>query len=287
MMKKGLVLEGGAMRGLFTAGVIDVMLENGIEYDGGIGVSAGAAFGCNYKSKQIGRPLRYNTTYAKDPRYCSFRSLLFTGDLYGAKFCYDTLPKKLDVMDEETYRANPMKFYIVATDVETGEAVYKELEDLSDEDMAYMRASASMPVVSRPVKIGGHEYLDGGISDSIPLKKFEEMGYEKNVVVLTRPAGYRKTPQPKIMGTLLKKYPGVKNALQKRHEVYNETLDYIEERRKQGAAYVIAPPQALKIGRIEHDPEVMRNVYYLGRREGLRHLAAVKEFLQENEENHE
>ena len=260
MMKKGLVLEGGAMRGLFTAGVIDVMLENGIEYDGGIGVSAGAAFGCNYKSKQIGRPLRYNTTYAKDPRYCSFRSLLFTGDLYGAKFCYDTLPKKLDVMDEETYRANPMKFYIVATDVETGEAVYKELEDLSDEDMAYMRASASMPVVSRPVKIGGHEYLDGGISDSIPLKKFEEMGYEKNVV---------------------------DKALQKRHEVYNETLDYIEERRKQGAAYVIAPPQALKIGRIEHDPEVMRNVYYLGRREGLRHLAAVKEFLQENEENHE
>lgn len=286
-MKKGLVLEGGAMRGLFSAGVIDVMMENGIEYDGGIGVSAGAAFGCNYKSKQIGRPFRYNTAYAKDPRYCSLRSLLFTGDLYGAKFCYETLPKKLDVMDEETYRENPMKFYIVATDVESGEAVYKELEDLSDEDLAYMRASASMPIVSRPVRIGDHEYLDGGISDSIPLKKFEEMGYEKNVVVLTRPAGYRKTPQPKIMSTLLRKYPAVDAALQNRHIVYNETLEYIEERRKQGAAYVIAPPQALRIGRIEHNPEVMRNVYYQGRREGMKHLAALKEFLQENNEDHE
>lgn len=279
-MKTGLVLEGGAMRGLFSAGVIDVMMENGIEYDGGIGVSAGAAFGCNYKSKQIGRVIRYNTTYAKDPRLCSFRSLLFTGDLYGAKFCYETLPKELDIMDVETYIQNPMKFYIVATDVDTGKPVYQELIDLSDEDLAWMQASASMPIVSRPVRINGHSYLDGGISDSIPLKKFEEMGYEKNVVILTRPAGYRKTPSAKIMSTLLRKYPAIDEALKNRHLVYNKTLDYIEERRKAGAAYVICPPQALQIGRIEHDPEVMRRVYYQGRKEGERHLKAVQKFLQ-------
>lgn len=287
MKKTGIVMEGGAMRGLFTAGVIDVFMENGIEFDGGIGVSAGAAFGCNYKSKQIGRPFRYNTTYAKDPRYCSFRSLLFTGDLYGAKFCYDTLPKKLDVMDVDTYTANPMKFYVVVTDAKTGEAVYQELKDLSDEDMDWMRASASMPVVSRAVKINGHEYLDGGISDSIPLKAFEKMGYEKNVVILTRPKGYRKQPQSamKFMAAALRKYPGVVNALSTRHTVYNETLDYIEERRKAGAAYVICPSQALKIGKIEHDPEKMRNVYYQGRLAGEQHLAAVRQFLRQGNED--
>ncbi|MBE6110911.1 MAG: patatin family protein [Erysipelotrichaceae bacterium] len=283
-MKTGLVLEGGAMRGLFTAGVIDVMMENGIEFDGGIGVSAGAAFGCNYKSKQIGRPFRYNTAYARDPRYCSVRSLLFTGDLYGAKFCYDTLPNKLDRMDVETYLANPMKFYVVVTDVETGEPFYYDLQGLDEKDMAYMRASASMPIVSRAVEIDGHSYLDGGISDSIPLKKFEEMGYERNVLILTRPAGYRKTPTPQIMDRLLKKYPAVAETLKNRHIVYNQTLDYIEERKQAGAAYVICPPQPLKIGKIEHNPEVMRNVYYQGRREAQKHIPAVREFLRRAKE---
>ena len=282
MMKTGLVMEGGAMRGLFTAGVIDVFMENGIEFGGGIGVSAGAAFGGNYKSKQIGRVLRYNVRFAKDPRMCSFRNLIFTGDLYGAKFCYDTLPNELDVMDREAFVTNPMKFYIVATDAKSGEPVYQELEDLAPVDMDWMRASASMPVVSRAVKINGHEYLDGGISDSIPLKAFEEMGYEKNVVILTRPWGYRKTPQ-KAMGfmkAMLRKYPGVSKALSVRHTVYNETLDYIEERRKAGAAYVICPPQALHIGKIEHNPEVLRSVYYQGRLAGEKHLEAVKKFLE-------
>lgn len=286
MKKTGLVMEGGAMRGLFTAGVIDVFMENGIEFDGGIGVSAGAAFGGNYKSKQIGRVLRYNVRFAKDPRMCSFRNLLFTGDLYGAEFCYDTLPNKLDIMDREAFVANPMKFYIVATDAHSGEAVYQELKDLTPLDMDWMRASASMPVVSRAVKIDGHEYLDGGISDSIPLKAFEEMGYEKNVVILTRPRGYRKTPQKAmgLMSAMLRKYPGIISALSTRHTVYNQTLDYIEERRLAKAAYVICPEQALQIGKIEHDPEKLRSVYYKGRLAGERHLAAVKKFLAEGKE---
>lgn len=286
-MKTGLVLEGGAMRGLFTAGVLDVMMENGIEFDGAIGVSAGAAFGCNYKSRQPGRALRYNVNYAKDPRYCSVWSLIFTGDLYGGKFCYDTLPRELDKVDYETYVSNPMKFYAVATDVHTGKPVYKELDDMEEENMQFLRASASMPVVSRAVKVGDGEYLDGGISDSIPLKAFEEMGYDKNVVILTRPETYRKKPQAAAgaMKVLLKKYPAVMEALEKRHTVYNETLEYIHEREEQGMTYVICPQRPLPAGRIEHDPEVLKATYYQGRKEGLRHLEAVKKFLGREKEN--
>ena len=167
--KTGLVMEGGAMRGMFTAGVLDVLLENGIEFDGAIGVSAGATFGCNFKSKQIGRAIRYNKRFCKDWRYCSLRSLITTGDLYGAKFCYDTLPNQLDIFDTETYRANPLKFYCVASDCETGKPVYKELETCDAKDLTWMRASASMPLASKVVEVDGYKLLDGGMTDSIPL----------------------------------------------------------------------------------------------------------------------
>ena len=285
-MKTGLVMEGGAMRGLFTAGVIDVMMENGIEYDGAIGVSAGAAFGCNYKSHQIGRVIRYNTTFAHDHRMCSIRNLVFTGDLYGADFCYNVLPRQLDVMDEETYLASPMKFYVVATDTETGQAVYHELDDLGQKNMDWMRASASMPVVSRPVEIDGKTYLDGGISDSIPLKAFEDMGYERNVVILTRPKGYFKKPQSmkKAMDMMLRKYPAIAEALRTRHLRYNDTLMYIERQKRDGKAYVIYPRQPLAVGKVEHDPQMMRQAYYEGRLEGQRHLETVRKFLEEAHE---
>ena len=169
-MSYGLVLEGGAMRGMFTSGVLDIFLENGIEFGGTVGVSAGATFGCNYKSRQIGRSIRYNKRFSKDWRYRSLRSLIATGDMYGAKFCYDTLPKELDPLDFKTYASNPMEFYIVASDADTGKPVYKKLETCDDADLTWMRASASMPLVSKPVKIDGYTLLDGGMTDSIPLK---------------------------------------------------------------------------------------------------------------------
>ena len=143
--KTGLVLEGGAMRGMFTCGVIDVLMENGIRFDGAAGISAGAVFGCNYKSRQIGRPVRYNKNYCKDPRYCSDRSLIKTGDLYGADFCYRELPDVLDPFDRETFKNDPMEFYIGATDVKTGKAVYHKCTDGGEDDLLWMRASASMP----------------------------------------------------------------------------------------------------------------------------------------------
>ena len=191
-MKTGLVLEGGAMRGMFTAGVLDVLMEAGVAVDGAVGVSAGAAFGCNYKSRQIGRAIRYNMTYCRDPRYCSLRSLVRTGDLYGVDFCYRVIPMELDPFDVETFARNPMPFYAVCTDLRTGKPVYHLLQNGGEEDMAWIRASASMPMVSRIVRLDGHELLDGGIADSIPLRFFESIGYERNIVVLTQPQGFIK-----------------------------------------------------------------------------------------------
>ncbi len=191
-MKKGLVMEGGAMRCMFTAGVIDTLMKEKIKFDGAIGGSAGAAFGCNYKSRQIGRVLRYNMKYARDPRLSSWQSWLKTGDLYGADFCYRELPVKLDIFDTSAFQKNPMDFWCVATDINNGEAIYHKLILGKEADLQWIRASSSIPVFARPVEIGSRKYWDGGISDSIPIKFFEKIGYQKNVVILTQPLSYRK-----------------------------------------------------------------------------------------------
>ena len=283
-MKTGLVLEGGAMRALFSAGVLDVMMENGLEVDGVIGVSAGACFGCNVKSHQPGRVIRYNTRFAKDPRLCSFRSLIRTGDLYGADFCYRELPLELDVFDVKTYAADPTVFYVVCTDVETGKAVYQRLDRGDEADLQWIRASASMPLASRVVEAGGRKLLDGGIADSIPLRAFEELGYERNIVILTQPEGYEKKPS-KILPLLawaLRRFPRTVEALAVRHQNYNEATAYVKKRENEGAALVIRPAEKLPIGHVEHDAQKMRAVYELGRNAGQQRLADMKDFLKEN-----
>lgn len=281
MTKCGLVLEGGAMRGLFTAGALDVMLENGIAFDGAVGVSAGAVFGCNFKSKQAGRVLRYNLRFCKDPRFCSFRSLVKTGDLFGRQLCYHDIPYHLDPFDAEAYRQNPMEFYVVCTDVETGEAVYRRLDIGEGPDMPWFRASASMPLVSRVVETDGLRLLDGGIADSIPLAFFESIGYEKNVVILTQPEGYVKKPSKGmfLMRHALSKYPVVLRVMEKRHECYNSQRALAKEREKQGRAFVLCPQEKLCVSRVEHDPEKLRRAYDAGRAEAERRLAEMKAFL--------
>lgn len=277
----GLVLEGGAMRGLFTAGVLDVLMENNIVLDGAIGVSAGAVFGCNYQSGQIGRTLRYNLRFCREWRYCSIRSLLLTGDLYGAEFCYRKLPMELDIFDYDAYAANPHPFYVVCTDVETGEAVYRLCERADGDDREWFRASASMPLVSRAVEVSGRKLLDGGIADSVPIRYFESIGYERNVVVLTQPEGFAKTPSRglPLMKRALRRYPKVAEAMERRHEVYNETSAYIIRREQEGAAFVIRPPKALDMSRTEHDPAKLQAAYDLGRQEATRRLDELKAFL--------
>ena len=280
-IKTGLVLEGGAMRGLFTAGVSDVLMENDIYTDGAIGVSAGAAFGCNYKSRQIGRAFRYNLRFCKDPRYCSLRSLIKTGDLYGGDFCYRVLPEELDLFDVKTYEASELEFYYVCTDVNTGEPVYYRSTDGKTKDLQWMRASASMPIVSNIIKVDGHELLDGGIADPVPLKYFQSIGYEKNIVVLTRPRNYEKH-RPKlqfVINAALRKYPKLAEAMRRRPFVYNQTLKYIRNEEHKGNAFVIAPPSPLPIGKVEHDPDRIKVVYNIGRKTALDNLDKIKEFL--------
>lgn len=281
-MKKGLILEGGAMRGLFSAGVTDVWMEHDIVFDGMIGVSAGAAFGCNYKSRQPGRTIRYNTKYVKDPRYCSVRSLLKTGNLYNADFCYHELPSKLDLFDEETFEKNEMEFYLVCTDVETGKPVYQKCEKADYDLCEWIRASASMPLVSKVVELDGYRLLDGGISDSIPLSYFESIGYTKNVVVLTQPESYvkKKNSLMPLMKAALRKYPKVVEALANRHVVYNQTTAYVREKEKSGDALVICPEEPLDIGRVERDEKKMWQVYEYGRSVGLEKLEQVRAFLE-------
>ncbi len=283
IMKTGLILEGGAMRGLFTAGVTDVMMENGVKFDGMIGVSAGAAFGCNYKSGQIGRAFRYNTKYCRDKRYCSIRSLIKTGDLYGADFCYHELPQKLDIFDTEAFEKNPMEFYVVCTDADTGEPVYKKCERADYECLEWMRASASMPIASKVVKVGGYRLLDGGLSDSVPVEFFESIGYDRNIVVLTQPADYfkKKSPFLPFLRYLMKDAPGAAKALLNRHEDYNRTMEYIKQREDEGNLLVIRPPNKLKPGKIEHNPQKLKDAYNAGREEATKRIAEIKEFLNQ------
>ena len=280
--KTGLVMEGGAMRGMFTAGVLDVMMENGIDFDGAMGVSAGAVFGCNFKSKQIGRSIRYNLRFCDDPRYCSLESLIKTGDLYGVQFCYDEIPNKLDPFDVKTYRENPMPFYAVCTNIETGKAIHKRLDNGDARDMEYFRASASMPVVSRIVEVDGYKLLDGGITDSIPLLSMERRGYPRNVVILTQPLGFvkKKSGMLPLLRVTMRDYPYTIKAMEVRHIRYNRQAAYVRQQELAGSAFVIRPPHSLDISRTEHDSAELRRVYDIGRAEMESRLTEMKEFLK-------
>jgi predicted patatin/cPLA2 family phospholipase len=280
-MKTALIMEGGAMRGMFTCGVIDVFLEEDIRFDAAAGISAGAVFGMNYKSGQRGRALRYNKRYSRDPRYCSLRSLVLTGDLYGAEFCYRDLPDVLDPFDRKAFAENPMAFYVGATDVRTGKAVYHRCTDMGPEDVAWVRASASMPIVSRPVSAGGMLLLDGGIVDAVPYRYMESLGYDRNVIVLTRAAGYRKSPPKgvKAMRMALNRWPRTAEAMELRWGRYNRQMQEIDRLEQTGRALVLRPPRDPGISRTEKDPWELQRVYNMGRQEAKRRLEDVRAFL--------
>lgn len=281
-MKTGLVLEGGAMRGLFTCGVTDYLMENDITFDGMIGVSAGAAFGCNIKSRQAGRALRYNLRFASDKRYCSFRNLITTGDIFHAQFCWHTVPEQLDIFDTKAFAENPMEFYLVATDIETGKPCYKKIEKADYTGIEWMRASASMPLVSRPVELEGRKYLDGGSSDSIPLEYFESIGYQKNVVILTQPEGFVKKPSSAmpLMKIALHRYPNLVHAMQTRHLMYNGEVAHAEQQAQKGSVFLIRPESSLEISRTERNPAELQRVYDQGRALAEKLLPSLKDWLR-------
>jgi len=280
-MKTGLIMEGGAMRGMFTAGVLDVLMENGLVTDGAIGVSAGAVFGCNYKSHQIGRVIRYNTEYCNDKRYASFKNLVKTGNLYSEQFCYHEVPEKLDPFNEAAFAASPMDFFVVCTDVKTGEPIYHKCRKGDAEDVLWMEASASMPLAAKIVKIGHYGLLDGGVADSIPVRFFESIGYKRNLIILTQPKGYVKKKNKFLPAIRAKyfRYPAFVEAVADRHERYNDTLSYISMLEQAGKDYVIRPPIPLEIGAMERDPAQLRRVYETGRAVAQIQVEKIRDFL--------
>ena len=270
------------MRGMFTCGVTDVFLEEGIPFDAAAGISAGACLGCNFKSRQAGRAIRYNKRYSRDPRFCSFKSLVKTGDLYGADFCYRELPEVLDPFDNKAFEENPMAFYIGAADVDTGEIRYHKCTDGGQKDLLWMRASASMPLVSRIVEADGYRMLDGGIVDPVPYRYMENLGYDRNVYILTQPKGFRKEKSSALplIRIALRKTPKIVEAMEHRHEVYNRQMAEIDEKEARGEILVIRPPESLGISRTEHDPNELERVYQTGRREACRMLPEIRSFLK-------
>lgn len=277
---KGLVLEGGGFRGMYTCGVIDVFMENGLCFDEAVGVSAGAAFGCNIKSKQIGRALRYNKRFCQDSRYSGLKSFIKTGDLYNKEFAYGIVPTILDPFDTKTFRENPLKFTVVCTDIHTGNPVYHEIQNGDATDIEWIRASASIPIVSKPVKLDGYELLDGGVSDSIPVNWMLERS-DKTVIILTRDKSYRKEPMKyiKLLKKAFKEYPNLQKALENRYIVYNKTLDEIEQLEREGKVFVIRPSKPISCAMIEKDPNHLQEIYDIGRRDALHYLEDLKKYL--------
>ena len=269
------------MRGMYTCGILDVLMEKHIYLDGMVGVSAGIAFGCNYKSRQAGRALRYNVRFAKDKRYSGMMSLLKTGNYYNAWFAYHLVPTHYDVFDYNAFNDSTMECYAVCFDVNTGEGVYKQLTQVDEDCFEWIRASASMPVVAKPVDVGGKMLLDGGLADSIPLEFMMKKGYERNVVILTREDGYRKTTEHGLwlMKPFLRKYPKVIEALQHRPALYNKQLQLVREQERKGTAFVFRPMKPLNVSRTTHDAAEMNRVYQQGREEALQRLDELKKFL--------
>lgn len=278
-MKVGLVLEGGAMRGMYTAGVLDTFMENGILVDSIVGVSAGALFGVNYLSGQIGRVIRYNKKFNGDKNYMGLRPLLREGNIVGTKYAYHDVPRELDPFDDETYKQSEIPFYAVITDIESGEPEYVQIKSVF-EQIDTLRASGSMPFVSKPVKIGDRQYLDGAVSDSIPYEWLLKQGYDKIIVVLTRDIAYRKKSLSKSLVNLCyRKYPKLKERLMGRHTMYNESVARLTELEKQNSVFVIRPSAPIEIGKIEKDPDKLQSVYELGVSDMLACLQKLKAYM--------
>ena len=282
MYHAGLILEGGGMRGVYTAGVLDAFLEENIEFSSIYGVSAGSCHACSYMSKQKGRAYRVNVDYLDDPNYCGVKSYLKTGNVFGADMLYSQIPNVLDPFDYEEFEKYPCKFFAVLTNLETGEPEYIRVKDLKKQMWA-VRASSSLPLVSKTLVVKGRHYLDGGIADSIPIRRSIEAGNEKNVVILTREDSYRKTPN-ELMPLMKLRYSHSKAFLEKaenRHIRYNETLDFLKKEEEEGRTFVIRPSEKVNVGRVEKNKDKLEHLYNIGLEDGRKSMEAMKKYLEQ------
>ena len=279
-MKIGLVLEGGGMRGLYTAGVLDVLMDHHFMPDVVCGTSAGVTFGVNLLSGQPGRVLRYNCRYVGERRYISFYSWLTTGNMINRDFAYDLLPRELDPFDEATYEQAPAKFYATITNMRTGQAEYVRITD-TWKQMDVIRASASLPIICQPVEWNGEKYLDGGLADNIPLDKCMELGCDKVVIVLTRPMDYvRNDHIAPLCRLVFPRYKALLRTIDQRNEKYNARIQQILELERRGKVFVIRPSENRPVGRLEKDPDKLRALHALGMQDATEQWQALKDYLE-------
>ena len=279
-MKVGLVLEGGGMRALFTAGVLDALLDvKELDVDGIVGVSAGALFGVNYVSGQKERAIRYNKKYARDKRYMGFYSWITTGNAVNEEFAFYEIPFKLDVFDQEKFKQSKIDFYVVMTNVESGKPEYVLIKDVFKQ-MEYLRATSALPFASKIIEINGKKYLDGGISDSIPIDYCEGLGYDKIILVLTRPKNTHKEDKLNFLYKLVyRKYPNLVERLINMGKDYEVVLKKIEDLENKNKIFVIRPPKVLKIGRLEKNEDKIQNVYDIGLNTGIKEKENLLKYL--------
>ena len=279
-MKVGLVLEGGGMRALFTAGVLDALLDiKELDIDGIVGVSAGALFGVNYVSGQKERAIRYNKKYARDKRYMGFYSWITTGNAVNEEFAFYEIPFKLDVFDQEKFKQSKIDFYVVMTNVESGKPEYVLIKDVFKQ-MEYLRATSALPFASKIIEINGKKYLDGGISDSIPIDYCEGLGYDKIILVLTRPKNTHKEDKLNFLYKLVyRKYPNLVERLINMGKDYEVVLKKIEDLENKKKIFVIRPPKVLKIGRLEKNEDKIQNVYDIGLNTGIKEIDNLLKYL--------
>lgn len=281
MYQSGLILEGGGMRGIYTTGVLDAFLEENLEFSSIYGVSAGSCHACSYMSKQKGRAYRTLVDYLDDPDCCGVRNYMKTGNVFGVDLLYSQIPNVLDPFDYEEFERYPGRFFAVLTNVDTGEPEYIRVKDLKKQIWA-IRASSSLPLLSKTLVVHGRYYLDGAIADSIPIRRSMEAGNARNVVVLTREDGYRKEPN-ELMPLMKLRYSHFKQFLEKaenRHIRYNETLDFIREEEDKGKVFVIRPSEKVTVGRVEKNKEKLEHLYQLGLEDGRKNMEAMKQYLE-------
>ncbi|MBM6617585.1 patatin-like phospholipase family protein [Bacillus suaedaesalsae] len=265
-MNTGLVLEGGGMRGVYTAGVLEYFMERDLYFPYNIGVSAGASNATSYLARQKGRNRTVNIDYITHPEYLSFRNYLKKRQLFGMDFIFDVLPNQLVPFDFEAFYKAKEKFVVGTTDCITGETVYYNNQEHGKDMLTILRASCSLPFIAPIVSYNNKSLLDGGISNPIPIRQAEKEGYSKNVVILTRNRGYRKKPSKNtwISKKAYKNYPGLLEKMESRANDYNETLDYLFEQEENGNVFIIQPTIPLKVGRMEKKPDRLLELYNEG-----------------------
>ena len=280
MDKIGLILEGGGMRGIYTAGVLDFFIDKNIEVDLVVGVSAGGCHAASYLSKQYKRAFHSNVDYLNDKDYISFRNLIKNGSIFGMELMFDKIPNELYPYDHEAFYNSKSKFTVVATNCETGEAEYFQLKDMK-KDIMYLQASCSIPMFANIVEVGGYKLVDGGVSDSIPIEYALKQGCNKNIVILTRDKTYRKN-KVKFLSLIkrkYKKYPKLVKSIANRHINYNKSLDLIKSLEDKKDIFVIRPKAPVKVSQIEKNVSKLTDLYNEGYNDAKNSYEKIIEFI--------